>query len=395
MISFLAGLFFGILISVSASLYFFIIIRNRIQVKTEEIGLKTDPSERFFSESRLLSKTKLSDLLNSAVNSIKKGFIEKYREFLEKLSFNLNQYESTLNLFDNISGTFIQVSQSQSASTQEMAASTEEILSSFKNIGASVTEQSTELIHINDILQNLLIKMRNTDRDLSEFSKEIKSFSENLIFMEGLVENASESIRNTKTTSQRINQIADVIREISDQTNLLALNASIEAARAGEKGRGFSVVAGEVSKLSERTVKSVKEIESCVKDNSRFVTTGEEKVKAVYEIMKESSDWALKLSSVISKFSALIREESEVAESVSKILSTVKERGESIKIAANEQVLAINAITEKAQLISEESDMISMHSFELSALSDDLKRINGIFRTEISGIQNDRTEKIA
>lgn len=389
MIYFFAGLILGVLISASASVYLFMKIRNRIQAKTEEIGLKSDSSQKGFSESRLLSRTKLSELLNSAVSRIKERFTEKYRSFLEKLSFNLNQYENTLNLFDNISGTFIQVSQSQSASTQEMAASTEEILSSFKSIGASVTDQSEQLVHINEILQNLLVKMKNTDQNLSDFSKEIKSFSDNLVFMKGLVENASESIRNTKATSIRINQIADVIREISDQTNLLALNASIEAARAGEKGRGFSVVAGEVSKLSDRTVKSVKEIESCVKDNSRFVSTGEEKVRAVYEIMKESSEWAMKLSAVISSFSALLREESEAAESVSKILSTVKERGESIKIAADEQVLAINAITEKAQLISEESDMISMHSFELSALSDDLKRINGIFRNEISGIQYD------
>jgi len=50
--------------------------------------------------------------------------------------------------------------------------------------------------------------------------------------------------------------LTDAIDEISDinaNTRLLALNARIEAARAGAAGAAFSVVAGEVQSLSEKT----------------------------------------------------------------------------------------------------------------------------------------------
>lgn len=59
-----------------------------------------------------------------------------------------------------------------------------------------------------------------------------------------------------------VSQVSTTINAIARQTSLLALNATIEAARAGDAGRGFSVVASEVKKLSTETTEATERIQS-------------------------------------------------------------------------------------------------------------------------------------
>ncbi|WP_409346399.1 methyl-accepting chemotaxis protein [Paenibacillus sp. MBLB4367] len=103
-----------------------------------------------------------------------------------------------------------------------------------------------------------------TVRSLVNGINELTSSSSHSI---GLVQQLDESARE-------IGSISRMVGEIADQTQLLALNASIEAARAGEHGLGFSVVAGEIRKLSEQCASAVGDINGLIgqiQANVRYV----------------------------------------------------------------------------------------------------------------------------
>jgi len=95
-------------------------------------------------------------------------------------------------------------------------------------------------------------------------------------------EAASLSVEDKLGTLMRniesIHVMAADIQRISRQTNLLSLNAGIEAARAGEHGRGFSVVAGEINKLSEEVGVSVNRIQDLV---TNVIESGAQTVEAI------------------------------------------------------------------------------------------------------------------
>lgn len=105
---------------------------------------------------------------------------------------------------------------------------------------------------------------RNISNDLmsslDETSDVINNIANNAL---ELSNNLNILIQKAKTTENSIIESSNAVKlieTISKQTNMLGPNASIESARAGEFGKGFSVVAQEIRKLSVQSGESSKKI---------------------------------------------------------------------------------------------------------------------------------------
>lgn len=101
---------------------------------------------------------------------------------------------------------------------------------------ASLKQSSSEII-------SLVEEMSDTTNEIASGSSEISD----------QLAKVTAAIQAMKTDIQQIEKTLLFVQDVSNQSNLLGLNASIEAARAGEFGKGFSIVAGEIRKMSDQS----------------------------------------------------------------------------------------------------------------------------------------------
>jgi methyl-accepting chemotaxis protein len=125
-----------------------------------------------------------------------------------------------------------------------------------------------------------------------------------------------EAMKSIRESSDRISQIVEMIDEISRRTDLLALNAAVESARAGEAGRGFSVVANEVRKLSQQSADAALQIRSLVASSSKRVKDG----------------------------AALVEEAGVALERITQTIATLEDRMRDISATADEQFSGLQEV---------------------------------------------------
>ena len=86
-----------------------------------------------------------------------------------------------------------------------------------------------------------------------------------------IIDNLTNGVKQCEEYVGNIQNNTKNLDAIQRKQNILALNASIEAARAGEAGRGFTVVANEVSKLAKSCTDLNKEISNNVNSISKVI----------------------------------------------------------------------------------------------------------------------------
>lgn len=229
------------------------------------------------------------------------------------------------------------------------------------NNQASAVEQSSASVH--EMISSLESVSIITNKKLESTVRLVETTTKGEKILFATTEAFKEGVSN-KIDS--INNMVEIISDISERTNLLAMNAAIEAAHAGDSGKGFAVVADEIRKMAEEATNSSNSISSLISSIVDSISVTDQNMKktsdAFRSIIAEVSQINVALNEIAINTIELTSSGHEVLDSIYLLNKT----SESISMGVNEIENGSNIIKETMSQIKNISNEVLGETKEIS-----------------------------
>lgn len=305
--------------------------------------------------------------------------IQKQSVVLEQTVINLNDsMTNTVNSVDQVGQAMGEIADGASSQAEE----TQSAMNSIVSMG-NIVESTNKAL---EILISYADKMKQSGETTQNVLGQL--VETNAKAQEG-IENIANQTKTTNASAVKISQAADIITNIADETNLLALNASIESARAGEWGRGFSVVADQISKLAAQSNESARQIGLVIDELLADSATAMETMENVKSIMNQQSDDMKHMENAVNDIRADIdssinemKEVSKKAEELNEERTVINGVVESLSAVAEENAAASEQTSSSIENIADIVSSITTQSSELQNVVADLESCVNVFNLD-------------
>lgn len=298
--------------------------------------------------------------------------VQNLNNSLEALSSFLGEIRQSANRIKSSADEMLETSTQANLSTDEITSAIGEISKGAMN-QVDIIDQSSQLLEtvlgISQGVAGQAVGIRSTAEDSNLLSTEGLSLmgrmDNSMHEIEGFSQDTGEAMKVLEQRTSAVAQILNVMQEIASQTNLLALNAAIEAAQAGDAGRGFAVVAGEIRQLSDRSKKSVREIE--------------ELVSGIQEQTEATSDKLNQMGASITKGVSATKSSHESFRKLAKANDQTLQMSKEIEVAAADQTSSIQEIVQMVESVVVIAEETAAGTTELSASSQQLSQVMKVY----------------
>ncbi len=312
---------------------------------------------------------------------------DEFKLLSVQLSEMLDSMRELIGDVTDVSGSVLDSANHLSTTSDNMLNSSKEIATAINEMAQGSTKQVTDaeqcvsqMYELSDRINDVVVRTRDIDEI---FEKTKHKVDNGIHVVNDLNEKARATIEATnvitsgierlETKSSAIEEIVQVITDISEQTDLLSLNASIEAARAGDAGRGFSVVAEEIRQLAAKSMEAVNQISEVVeaiqketRETANSARTAEQNissqetalantVEAFSSINVNVNTLVEHMTKIKEQVDAMQHEKTDVLESIHDISSVSEESA-----ASSQQISATTQVqTQEMSNLSEEADVMA------------------------------------
>lgn len=234
-------------------------------------------------------------------------------------------------------------------STGTTAKTTQRVSNRVEKMLGGIRKQLQDLDAAKDVVGDMKLTLQQLElaaaQQIAVAQEEVEKIGGKMSHIALQVSNTNETINSFVDTTRSIEDVLQIIENISSQTHLLALNASIEAARVGEHGKGFAVVAAEIRKLSESTRSSVAQIQGIIEqiyrgalharrsmeEGNRVVSEGEELVTAASHLLRQANESDEQKAKIVDEVVALMENITAVSIGNRKLSSEAEEQVAQLK----------------------------------------------------------------